>query len=49
MFKELPRLARLVREATGCDGVNVVQNNGAAAGQVCTYLNPKSETLNPKP
>eukprot|EP00959_Pyramimonas_sp_CCMP1952_P167120 3492778-Pyramimonas_sp.AAC.2 len=25
---------RAVKEATGADGVNVIQNNGAAAGQV---------------
>ncbi|KAG7380105.1 Histidine triad nucleotide-binding protein 2, mitochondrial [Phytophthora pseudosyringae] len=34
VFKELPRLASAVQSATGADGVNVVQNNGAAAGQV---------------
>ncbi|KAG6622633.1 putative HIT domain-containing protein [Phytophthora cinnamomi] len=33
VFKELPRLARAVQEATGCDGLNIVQNNGAASGQ----------------
>ena len=31
---ELPRLARAVKKATGCDGVNIVQNNEAAAGQI---------------
>ncbi|PFH36486.1 putative Hit family protein involved in cell-cycle regulation [Besnoitia besnoiti] len=34
MYKELPRLCRAVQEATGCEGVNVLQNNGRAAGQV---------------
>ena len=29
--EELPRLAKLVKDATGCDGVNIVQNNGADA------------------
>ena len=29
----LPRLCRAVRKATGADGLNVVVNNGAAAGQ----------------
>jgi histidine triad (HIT) family protein len=29
----LPRLARAIRRATGADGLNVVINNGAAAGQ----------------
>ncbi|KAE9015173.1 hypothetical protein PR003_g5217 [Phytophthora rubi] len=33
VFKELPRLAKAVQEATGCDGLNIVQNNGAASGQ----------------
>jgi histidine triad (HIT) family protein len=33
VFKELPRLAKAVQAATGCDGVNIVQNNGAEAGQ----------------
>ena len=33
VFKELPRLAKAVQEATGCDGVNIIQNNGTAAGQ----------------
>ena len=31
---ELPRLIKIVKEATGADGVNVVQNNGQASGQV---------------
>ncbi|KAG7401093.1 Histidine triad nucleotide-binding protein 2, mitochondrial [Phytophthora boehmeriae] len=34
VFKELPRLAKAVQEATGCDGVNIFQNNGAASGQM---------------
>ncbi|OWZ19472.1 hypothetical protein PHMEG_0006287 [Phytophthora megakarya] len=34
VFKELPRLAKAVQEATGADGINVIQNNGAAAGQM---------------
>ena len=28
VLKEVPRLARAVAKATGCDGVNVWQNNG---------------------
>eukprot|EP00964_Phaeocystis_antarctica_P007699 scaffold4155_cov70-Phaeocystis_antarctica.AAC.2 len=28
VLKELPRLARLVKQATGADGVNIVQNSG---------------------
>lgn len=34
VLRELPRLAKAVKAATGCDGVNIVQNNGKAAGQV---------------
>ncbi|GMF37172.1 unnamed protein product [Phytophthora lilii] len=33
VFKELPRLAKAVQEATGSDGINIIQNNGATAGQ----------------
>ena len=33
VLKELPRLARLIQQATGADGVNIVQNSGKAAGQ----------------
>lgn len=34
----LPRLVRAVKTATGCDGVNVLQNNGSAAGQVVMHV-----------
>ena len=27
------KIAKAVKEATGCDGVNILQNNGEAAGQ----------------
>lgn len=27
------KVARAVKDATGCDGVNILQNNGVAAGQ----------------
>jgi histidine triad (HIT) family protein len=33
LFKELPRLAKAVQDAFKCDGINIIQNNGAAAGQ----------------
>lgn len=33
VLKELPRLARAVKAATGAEGVNIIQNNGRAAGQ----------------
>jgi len=32
------RIAFAVKIATGCDGVNILQNNGAAAGQVIFYF-----------
>ena len=38
LLRELPRLARAVAAATGCEGVNVVQNNGAAAGQAVFHV-----------
>ncbi|KAH7477111.1 hypothetical protein PRIC1_001126 [Phytophthora ramorum] len=33
VFKELPRLAKAVQEATGADGIGIMQNNGLAADQ----------------
>eukprot|EP01064_Diplonema_japonicum_P030953 TRINITY_DN5399_c0_g2_i2.p1 TRINITY_DN5399_c0_g2~~TRINITY_DN5399_c0_g2_i2.p1 ORF type:complete len:146 (+),score=42.17 TRINITY_DN5399_c0_g2_i2:45-482(+) len=33
LLKELPRLAKAVKAATGCDGVNIVQNNFKGGGQ----------------
>ena len=38
VLREVPRLARAVAKATGCDGVNVWQNNGPAANQVTFKL-----------
>ena len=32
------KVAAAVTTATGCDGVNIVQNNGKAAGQVVFYF-----------
>ena len=34
----LPRMVRALKAATGCDGVNLLQNNGAAAGQVVMHV-----------
>ena len=34
VYPTLSLLAKAVRTATGCDGINIVQNNNAAAGQV---------------
>lgn len=33
VLKELPRLARAVQSFTGAAGINILQNNGKAAGQ----------------
>ena len=33
VLRELPRLCKIVKDATGADGVNVVSNNGKCAGQ----------------
>lgn len=38
VLKELPRLCRAVQKATGSDGVNVLHNGGASAGQVVFHL-----------
>lgn len=38
MLKHLPALVRAVREATGCEGVNVLQNNGRVAHQVVDHV-----------
>eukprot|EP01006_Ploeotia_vitrea_P019148 TRINITY_DN51271_c0_g1_i2.p1 TRINITY_DN51271_c0_g1~~TRINITY_DN51271_c0_g1_i2.p1 ORF type:complete len:152 (-),score=19.02 TRINITY_DN51271_c0_g1_i2:439-870(-) len=37
-LKELPRLVAAVKEATGCNGCNVVQNNGPESGQVVPHV-----------
>ncbi|MEE9404454.1 MAG: HIT family protein, partial [Algisphaera sp.] len=34
----LPRLVRAVKQATGCEGLNVLQNNGSAAGQEVMHV-----------
>ena len=34
----LPRLSKAVMQATGCDDYNVLQNNGAAAGQEVDHV-----------
>eukprot|EP00899_Mesostigma_viride_P008484 jgi/Mesvir1/17637/Mv08859-RA.1 len=35
---ELPRLAAAVKASTGAEGINIVQNNGSAAGQVVFHV-----------
>ncbi|MEO0514608.1 MAG: HIT family protein [Planctomycetota bacterium] len=34
----MPQLCAAVKSATGCDGVNVLQNNGSAAGQAVMHV-----------
>jgi histidine triad (HIT) family protein len=34
----LPALVRAVRDVTGCEGVNILQNNGAVAHQVVMHV-----------
>ncbi len=38
MLKHLPALTRAVRAATGCEGVNILQNNGRVAHQVVMHV-----------
>jgi len=38
LLRHLPALVAAVREATGCEGVNVLQNNGPVAHQVVPHV-----------
>jgi histidine triad (HIT) family protein len=38
LFKIAKRIAEAVRDATGAEGIRIVQNNGEAAGQVIFHL-----------
>ena len=38
MLRHLPSLVRAVQAATGCEGVNVLQNNGPVAHQVVMHV-----------
>jgi len=38
MLKHLPSLVRAVQAATGCEGVNILQNNGRVAHQVVPHV-----------
>ncbi len=37
-FKVAQKIAKAVQKATGCDGVNILQNNGEAAGQTVFHF-----------
>lgn len=38
IFSVVPKVAAAIKEATGCDGMNILQNNGPAAGQTVFHL-----------
>ena len=38
LFKTVKRIAHAVKDATNADGIRIVQNNGAAAGQVVFHF-----------
>ena len=47
MAHHLPALVRAVQAATGCEGVNVLQNNGPVAHQVVTHVHVHIIPRNP--
>jgi histidine triad (HIT) family protein len=38
MLRHVPALVKAVRQATGCEGVNLLQNNGRVAHQVVPHV-----------
>lgn len=38
IFAFAPKLAKAIREETGCEGMNLVQNNGEVAGQTVNHF-----------
>ena len=38
LFAAVPRIARAVKRASGCEGLNILQSNGSAAGQTVFHL-----------
>ncbi len=38
IFTVVPKIAAAIKEVTGCDGMNILQNNGPAAGQTVFHL-----------
>ncbi len=48
MLKHLPALCRAVKQATGCEGLNVLQNNGAVAHQVVQHVHFHVIPRNPR-
>ena len=37
-MSDLPKIAKAVQQATCCSGINILQNNGASAGQVVGHV-----------
>lgn len=38
VLQEIPKIAKALVEVTGCEGYTLLQNNGAAAGQVIPHV-----------
>ena len=38
IFSVVPKVAQALKEELGCDGMNILQNNGEAAGQTVFHL-----------
>ncbi|MBI5724876.1 MAG: HIT family protein [Planctomycetes bacterium] len=38
MLRNLPAICRAIRAATGCEGFNILQNNGTCASQVVMHV-----------
>lgn len=38
IFSIVPKVAAAIKEVTGCDGMNILQNNGPSAGQTVFHL-----------
>ena len=38
VFSVVPKVANALKEELGCDGMNILQNNGAVAGQTVFHL-----------
>lgn len=38
IFAVVPKVAAAIRETLGCDGMNILQNNGVAAGQTVFHF-----------
>jgi histidine triad (HIT) family protein len=47
LFTIVKRIARAVKDATGAEGIRIVQNNGEAAGQVIFHLHVHIIPLKP--